>query len=50
VGLYDFLWNTAQEGQINDLQDEVKQLQEKVAILKDWIDYLERELEELKKK
>ncbi len=50
MGLYDFWWNSVQSGQIDDLTDQVQQLQEKVAILKDWVEYLERELEELKKK
>ena len=49
MGLYDFWWNSVQSGQITDLEDQVCQLNEKVAILKEWIDYLERELAEVKK-
>lgn len=49
MGLYDFWWNSVQSGQITDLEDQVRQLNEKVAILKEWIDYLERELAEVKK-
>ena len=50
MSAFDFLWNSVQSGQIDDLTDEVKQLNEKVIILKEWIEYLEQELKELKKK
>ena len=50
MSAYDFWWNSVQSGQIDDLKDEVKQLNEKVIILKEWIEYLEQEIKELKKK
>lgn len=50
MSAFDFLWNSVQSGQIDDLTDEVKQLNEKVIILKEWIEYLEKEIKELKAK
>ena len=48
MGLYDFWWNTVQEGQIAELRDEVKDHKEKVEILKQWVDHLRSELNEVK--
>ena len=44
MGLYDFWWNQVQSGQISDLEDRIIKLEEKVEILKEWVDYLEAEL------
>lgn len=50
MGLYDFWWNSVQSGQISDLEGKVHELNEKVIILKEWVDYLEKEIKELKAK
>lgn len=43
MGAYDFMWNSIQAGQIDDLQERIEALEKKVEILKEWIDYLEAE-------
>ena len=49
MGAYDFMWNSIQSGQIRDLNEQVETLEKKVEILKEWIDYLNNEIKELKK-
>lgn len=48
MGLYDYMWNAAQSGQIRELDKEVAELKEKVEVLKEWVDYLHDEIKELK--
>ena len=48
MGAYDFMWNAIQSGKISDLNEKVDELEKKVEILKEWVDYLEGELKELK--
>ncbi len=48
MGAYDFVWNAHQSGQIDDLKEEIKTLQKQVLILKEWVDYLNKELTTLK--
>ena len=40
MGAYDFMWNSIQAGQIDDLQEQVKELEKRIAILEGWIRYL----------
>ena len=48
MGAYDFTWNAIQSGQISELKEEIETLQEQVLILKEWVDYLNTELTQLK--
>ena len=48
MGWYDFTWNLAQSGQIDELDKEVAELKEKVEVLKEWVDYLHNEIKVLK--
>lgn len=43
MSLYDFWWNTVQAGQIDDVNEEVKELKKRVEVLEDWIRYLTEE-------
>lgn len=43
MGLYDFWWNAAQSGQISELEERIEELEKKVVILKEWVDFLEAE-------
>lgn len=43
MGLYDFMINAAQSGQIRELEERLTELEKKVDILKEWVDYLEEE-------
>ena len=45
MGAYDFMWNAAQAGQIYDLQERVKKLEEQNEILYEWIQYFKQQLE-----
>lgn len=45
MGAYDFMWNAIQSGQIRDMGERVEDLEKKVEILKEWVDYLQKELE-----
>ena len=40
MGAYDFMWNSIQAGQIDDLQEHVKKLEKRIEILEGWIRYL----------
>ena len=48
MGVVDLIWDLGQDGQIRDLEGEVKQLKENQLILKQWIEYLNVEIEKLK--
>lgn len=48
MGALDFMWDMAQSGQIASLEEKVDELEKKVEILKEWVDYLEGQLKELK--
>ena len=45
MGLYDFWWNTVQEGKLQDLEDRIKVLEEQNKILYDWVQYFKQQLE-----
>jgi len=44
MGGFDFTWNAIQSGQIREMDERVEELEKKVEILKEWIDYLNGEL------
>lgn len=44
MGAYDYMWNAVQSGQIREMEERVEDLEKKVEILKEWIDYLSNEL------
>jgi hypothetical protein len=44
MGAYDFMWNSVQSGQIHELEERTKKLEEQVKILKEWVDYLSGQL------
>jgi uncharacterized protein YbaA (DUF1428 family) len=46
MGLYDFWWNTVQEGKIQELEDRIKALEEQNKILYDWVQYFKQQLED----
>lgn len=50
MSVFNLLWDLGQDGQIGDLETEVKQLKENQLILKQWIEYLNGEIEKLKAK
>jgi len=41
----EFIWDASQEGRISDLEDQVKELQEQMAMAARWINYLREENE-----
>ena len=43
MGALDFWWNAHQSGQIDRLEERIEELEKKVAILKEWVDFLEAE-------
>lgn len=45
MGLYDFWWNTVQEGKLQELEDRIKALEEQNKILYDWVQYFKQQLE-----
>lgn len=49
MSAFDIFWNLSQESDINDINDEIAQLKKQVSLLKEWIDYLNKQVEELKK-
>ena len=46
MGALDFTWNAIQSGQIGDHDDRIEELEKKVEILKEWVDYLNNQLKE----
>jgi phage shock protein A len=49
MGLFDFWWNVSQASELDEHDKEIKQLKEKVEILKQWVDHLQLEINQLKK-
>jgi hypothetical protein len=49
MGAYDFMWNSIQSGQIHDVETKVKHLEKNMDIAKQWIDYLNKRINELEK-
>lgn len=45
MGAYEFIWNAAQSGQISDLEDRVKKLEEQNQILYEWVQYFRQQLD-----
>jgi nitrogen fixation-related uncharacterized protein len=45
MGLYDFWWNSVQSGQISELEERIKALEEQNKILYDWVQYFKQQLE-----
>jgi uncharacterized small protein (DUF1192 family) len=43
VGALDFWWNASQSSQIAELVERIEDLEKKVVVLKEWVDYLEAE-------
>ena len=41
----EFIWDASQEGRISELEDQVKELQEQMAMAARWINYLREENE-----
>lgn len=50
MGAYDFMWNSIQSGRISDLNEKVEVLEKNMSIAKQWIEYLNKRIEELEKK
>lgn len=48
MSAFNFIWDLSQSGQISELVEKVEDLEKKVEILKEWVDYLEGQLKELK--
>ena len=44
MGALDFVWNAHQAGQIEELEERVKKLEEQNQILYEWVQYFKREL------
>ena len=49
MGAYDFMVNASQSGQIYDLQNKVKKLENNMDIAKQWVEYLKKRIDELEK-
>ncbi len=47
MSLFNFLWDVAQESEIEDLKKEVKLLRADMVTLKEWIDYLNEKIQRL---
>ena len=48
MSLLEFSWNLHQDGEIDSLEEQVKQLKQNMEIACKWINYLSSELEKLK--
>ena len=44
MGAYDFMWNSIQAGQIRDLEERIKKLEEQNEILYEWVQYFKQQL------
>lgn len=49
MGAYNYMINAIQSGYISELNEKVKDLEKKVDILKEWVDYHEEQLKSLRK-
>lgn len=45
MGAFDFWWNTIQAGEIRELEERIKKLEEQNQILYDWVQYFRQKLE-----
>lgn len=41
MSVFNFIWDAAQDGHIDELTEEIEELKKRVQILEDWIRYLE---------
>jgi hypothetical protein len=48
MGAYDFMWNAIQAGDIHTLEEKVEILEKNLVVTRQWIQYLNAELEKLK--
>jgi hypothetical protein len=48
MGAYDFMWNAMQAGDIHTLEKKVEILEKNLVVTRQWIQYLNAELEKLK--
>ena len=48
MSVLGFIWDVSQDGQISELEDRIKSLEKDLNIAKEWIEYLNNELEKLK--
>jgi len=46
MGGFDFTWNAIQAGQIDELEERIKKLEEQNEILYEWIQYFRKKEEE----
>lgn len=46
MSAYGFMWDAIQSGQIGNHDDRIEELEKKVEILKEWVDYLNNQLKE----
>lgn len=45
---FHFMWDAIQAGQIQTLEERIEELEKRTEILKEWVDYLNTELEKAK--
>jgi len=45
---FHFMWDAIQAGQIRTLEERIEELEKRTEILKEWVDYLNTELEKAK--
>ena len=46
MGALDFMWNAHQSGQIDELEERIKKLEEQNQILYEWVQYFRKKEEE----
>jgi uncharacterized protein (UPF0335 family) len=44
MGAYDFMWNSIQSGQIQDLVERIEKLEEQNKILYEWVQYFKTQI------
>lgn len=44
MGALDFVWNAHQSGQIDELEERIKKLEEQNEILYEWVQYFKEQL------
>jgi len=45
MGAWDFVWNAHQSGQIDELEERIRKLEEQNQILYEWVQYFKQQLE-----